>query len=142
MNWGHKITITFILFAILIITMVTIAMKQDVHLVAPDYYEEELAYQDQIDKMNNYNALMTKPIFSKQDGKIILSFPDTIEIISGEVLFFRPSHSGMDQKFTLKLDDSARQYFTQADFQKGLWKTKLSWKDQTHDYFVENTIIL
>ncbi|PIB35413.1 hypothetical protein BFP72_08395 [Reichenbachiella sp. 5M10] len=142
MNWGHKITITFILFAILIITMVTISVRQEIHLVAPDYYEEELAYQDQIDRMHHYNALPNKPSLVKDNGRLILTFPDSLNITQGEILFFRPSHSGMDQKFLLRLDEHNQQTFVQSDFQKGLWKTKLSWQDQNQDYFVEQTIIL
>ena len=78
MNWGHKITISFILFAIIIITMVTIAMRTDVNLVAPDYYEEELAYQEQIDRSKNFQGLSNKPTVQKIDNQILVTFPSEL----------------------------------------------------------------
>ena len=61
MNWGTKIVFSFIAFAGLIITMVVISMRQDVSLVAKDYYVQEIAYQDQIDKIQNQKALESEP---------------------------------------------------------------------------------
>ena len=45
MNWGNKITLVFIGFVILVITMVIFSMKQEFHMVEENYYEEEIAYQ-------------------------------------------------------------------------------------------------
>ena len=53
MNWGHKIVMTFIVFAAIIISMVVISMRQDVSLVAADYYKQELAYTEQMNKLEN-----------------------------------------------------------------------------------------
>ncbi|MCV9386259.1 FixH family protein [Reichenbachiella ulvae] len=142
MNWGHKITIVFILFALFVATLVTICVRQDFFLVAPDYYEEELAYQDQIDKMNNFQQLEIKPELNKIDGKVILSFPDNVALVEGEIHFFRPSHGDFDQKFSIELDSNGQQTFSQDQFLSGLWKAKLSWKDSNKSYFNESTIIL
>lgn len=142
MNWGHKITIVFILFAGFVATLVTICVKQDFFLVAPDYYEEELAYQQQIDKMKNFQLLNEKPTLTKSEGQVILSFPSQLSVEQGEIHFFRPSHAGLDQKFEIKLNTAGQQVFEQSQFNSGLWKTKLSWKDQQHSYFNESTIIL
>jgi hypothetical protein len=53
MNWGYKIAITFILFGALIIFMVVKSFQQNIDLVTDDYYQEELKYQQQIDKLEN-----------------------------------------------------------------------------------------
>ncbi|UXP31421.1 FixH family protein [Reichenbachiella agarivorans] len=142
MNWGHKITITFILFAALIITMVVISFQQEVHLVAPDYYEEELAYQDQIDKMQNYHDLVQKPSLSLVNQEIVLIFPPDMVVSQGQVHFYRPSHSGLDKSVEIHLDSNNQQRFAQSDFHKGLWKAKLSWKGGEKEFFVENSIVL
>ena len=57
MNWGTKITLSFIAFVGIIITMVVISMRQDISLVAKDYYVQEIAYQDQIDRIRNNHDL-------------------------------------------------------------------------------------
>jgi hypothetical protein len=58
MDWGKGIVITLIVFISLMVGLVTICVKQDdIHLVTQNYYEEEIKYQDQIDKMINANSL-------------------------------------------------------------------------------------
>lgn len=144
MNWGKSIILAFVLFAGLIITMVVMSMQYDVNLVAPDYYEEELAYQDQIDRITNFENLAVKPVFDKTSNQIILTFPAEIavNIKDGEILFFRPSDHKVDRKFELKLDDNHKQVFASSILSKGLWKAKLKWSNGSKEYFTEQTIVL
>lgn len=144
MNWGHKITITFILFAIIIITMVTISMRTDVNLVAPNYYEEELAYQDQIDRIQNLAKLANKPTVEKKNGLIILTFPADLgtTMTSGEILFYRPSQANLDKKYKIQLDEVYQQTFTPSIFIKGYWKVKMKWTSGGIDYYSENSLSL
>ena len=53
MNWGHKITLVFIVFAIAILGMVYVASQQTNELQDENYYEKELVYQTVIDGRNN-----------------------------------------------------------------------------------------
>lgn len=144
MNWGKSIVLAFVLFAGLIITMVVMSMQYDVNLVAPDYYEEELAYQDQIDRITNFENLENKPSLDKSDGQIILTFPADLagNINNGEILFFRPSDHKVDRKFALKLDSSNQQVFAASILSKGLWKAKLKWTAGTKEYYTEKTLVL
>jgi nitrogen fixation protein FixH len=144
MNWGHKITISFILFAALVITMVIISMQQNVNLVAPNYYEEELAYQDQIDRIKNYEALSLKPSINKKGTQFQLSFPTELagEVKNGEIHFFRPSDAALDKKIILKLDTNNMQRISTASFRKGLWKVKLRWQSEKKEYYSESSLIL
>ena len=58
MDWGKGIILTLTAFAGIIISMVVICVRQDdIHLVTQNYYEEEIKYQDQIDKMVNASML-------------------------------------------------------------------------------------
>ena len=108
MNWGQSIILVFILFAGIIITLVTISMKQDVNLVADDYYKEEIAYQKQIDRQLNYQALNEKPEIKKEGDQVILTYPASIaeQIEDGEIHFFRPSDKNFDKKYKVKLDNN------------------------------------
>jgi len=144
MNWGKSIVLAFVLFAALIITMVVISMRHDVNLVAPNYYEEELAHEDQMNRIRNFNGLETKPTISRNGSQIILSFPIDIanQIESGEIHFFRPSDQSVDKKIEIKLDQNYRQSFPTSALSTGLWKTKLSWKTATQEYFFEQKIVL
>ena len=56
--------VAFVFFALFIGTLVTICVRQDITLVTKEYYKEELAYQEQIDRMNNVNNLGEVPEIS------------------------------------------------------------------------------
>lgn len=144
MNWGKSIVLAFVLFAMLIFSMVYISMQNDVNLVAHNYYEEELAYEDQMNRIRNFEALEYKPTIIRSGDQIVLSFPIQVadRIDSGELHFFRPSDHSADKKIKLKLDQSYQQSFPLSAFTTGLWKTKLSWKSAQKEYFFEQTIVL
>ena len=57
MNWGNKIILAFTLFVIFLGVLVYRSVNNNVQLVAPDYYEQELTYQHEIDKLKNEKEL-------------------------------------------------------------------------------------
>ena len=140
MSWGKWIVAAFVFFALFIGVLVTISMRQDVDLVAADYYQKELVYQDQIDRLNNTNALALKPRLAILEGKYLtIYFPDmTIE--KGQVHLFRPSDSQMDQQFVLRASGDSVQQFTLQPLEKGMYKVKLEWKMAGKEYFMEEII--
>ncbi|MCB9190933.1 MAG: FixH family protein [Flavobacteriales bacterium] len=56
MGWGTRITLFYGSFVAFMLFMVVMAVQQDFDLVADNYYEQEIAYQDRIDQMNNANS--------------------------------------------------------------------------------------
>ncbi|WP_109829880.1 FixH family protein [Reichenbachiella versicolor] len=145
MNWGKSVTLAFVLFAGLIITMVTLCMKQDVNLVANNYYEEELAYQDQIDRINNYTRLAEKPAIIQNGSMISLQFPVSVitQLDKGKIHFFRPSEGNIDKTFSLKFNEEGIQAFDLKDTKHGLWKTKLTWVSNSGvEYYYEQSIVI
>lgn len=142
MNWGTRIVITFGCFMVLIISMVVISMRQDVNLVAPDYYVQEIAYQDQIDRIKNHNNSEQLTLtHSKADQNIVLHYSQN-DLINGEVLFFRPSDESQDMKYKLNLSKNNEQIFSTKSMQRGLWKVKISWKQGDKEFYQEKTVVI
>ena len=147
MNWGYKIVVAFVIFAAFIGTLVGICVNQDISLVAKDYYRQEIAYQEQIDRMANHEALPEKPkvIYKRSEGKAVLAFPPQVKnrISQGSVHFFRPSDAKLDNKFAIQLDTEGQQHFDLSQYQKGLWKVKLQWASRSgEEYYDEMTIVI
>jgi len=140
MNWGKRIVIVFVLFIGLIATLVTISMRQDVSLVAKDYYVQEIAYQDQIERIQNKNDMNIQPRLEQKDGLIVLTIKDLD--LQGEIHFFRPSNAKLDKKYTLKLNESGEQLFSATDFEKGLWRVKINWNNKGKEYYSEHSVVL
>lgn len=140
MSWGKWIVAAFVLFGLFIGVLVTISMRQDVDLVAADYYQKELVYQDQIDRIKNTNALALKPSLEIQEGKYLtIYFPD-MNIEKGQVHLFRPSGSQMDQRFALRASADSVQQFNLKTLEKGMYKVKLEWTMEGKEYFMEEII--
>ena len=52
-NWGHKILGIYFVFITGIAFMVVMSSRQKIDLVTPDYYAEEIKFQEKIDEKNN-----------------------------------------------------------------------------------------
>ena len=129
------------------IGLVVISMNQDVNLVAEDYYEQEIKYQDQIDRVKNFNDLELRPVLKidNNTGKCFLTFPDElvqIGDISGKVHFFRPSDSKQDIIFELNLTKSNSVSMDINDLIDGLWEVRVSWSDSNKEYYFVEAVYL
>lgn len=146
MNWGVKIIFAYIGFAILVITLVTICMKQDVSLVAFDYYKQEIAYQDQIDRINNYSNLEQLPeiSFDRQSQQLSINFSKgiSVPIDEGQVHLFRPSDASLDRTFEIKLGSNGLQTLDLNLLTKGLWKIKLNWSQGDRQFYHEKILVI
>ena len=144
MNWGWKLAIAMGLFMIGVLAVVIYTMTLDVNLVSEDYYQQELAYEDQITRLKNTESLEQKPTFGKtSDGKlIVLTFPSSIEPEKGEIILYRPSDFKTDRRFPLKLDEANQQGFVAETLQAGLWRAKLTWESGGKSYYQEFVIVM
>lgn len=144
MNWGWKLTIAMGIFMVGVLAVVFYTMTLDVNLVADDYYQQELAYEEQITRMKNTESLPQKPTFEKSsDGKlIVLTFPVELKPEKGEITLYRPSDFTKDRRFALKLDEANEQGFVLESLQKGLWRAKVLWEADGKAYFQEFVIII
>jgi len=146
MNWGWKITLTFILFAGFILIMVISMLNSKVDLVSETYYQKEIAYQKQIESLKNANDLPTKNllIFNPGTALLELQLPEEMlgKNVEGEVLFFRPSQKLLDFKVPLKVDKSGKQQFSLEGKVPGFWKAQLSFNYLGKSYFVEKELML
>jgi hypothetical protein len=144
MNWGNKIALVYGGFAAFIISLVVLCARQtDIHLVSPDYYKEEIAYQNQIDQLSNAHHLKEKLQFhyEAQQKRLQLHFPASTER-SGEILFFRPSDARKDLKMDIRPDAQGNQAIPVGQLDKGLWKVKIHWQAGQQQYLAEETLVI
>ncbi len=139
MNWGKSIVLAFVLFAVFIGVLVTISVRQDVPLVSANYYEQELKYQEQIDRIKNTNALAQKPTLEIVEGALEVRYPDMTLVTSGELELFRPSDETLDRKYTLSTAETV-QRIQLKDLPGGLYKARMRWIQDGKEYFLENTV--
>jgi hypothetical protein len=142
MNWGHKITILFSGFVALIVFMVISAFRQDIDLVSEDYYEKEIKYQEQIEKLENADNVKDEISFIQKGDELILAFKNPINNESGTIVFFRPSDPKKDLKEILTLNKNHEQYFEREKFIPGYYKIQIDWVAKGKKYYVEKDIFI
>ena len=142
MNWGKWIVVSFILFAAFIGVLVTVCVRQNINLVATDYYKQELDFQNQIDRNKNAQALVVKPQIVVVNNAVQISFKDFSAIKSGELKLFRPSDASYDVTFELKPSADTLQVFNLQTGQRGMYKAQLKWAMNGKEYYLEEVVYL
>ncbi|UOQ96485.1 FixH family protein [Hymenobacter sp. 5317J-9] len=144
--WPFAIIAVFVLFAGYIGFMVQQAMRTTVDLVSPDYYQQELAFQQRMETVAR-TAALPAPVTLHHDAgthQLTVQLPADMsgQRIQGQIHFFRPSNQRLD--FTLPLQPTAglQQQLSTARMQPGLWRVRLDFTADKRNYFVEEKIIL
>lgn len=142
MNWGHYITIAFILFGAFIMYMVIRAFQMDFDLVAEDYYAQEIAYQDKITQKSNFEELGVEIKISQKPEGIKVVFPPVIKKPIGEIYFYHPSRKIFDKKFVIDLDKDGVQMIDRNELVGGKYHIKLTWKEEEREYFFQKILFV
>lgn len=141
--WPYAIMAAIALFMGYIIFFVVQAMKQDVDLVSKDYYAQEIAFQDQIEKVKRTQALGDVMLDYNHDAaSILLQLPATYtgKRLNGNITLFRPSDDKLDQQIPLQLGRDLSQLLDVQDLEAGLWKVRVNFSADEETYYTEKTI--
>ena len=141
MNWGHGLTVLIVSFVLFMVSLVVICMRQDnIHLVTQNYYEEEIKYQQQIEKVANANDLDYK-VFSYHANDRTVDIDLPVGAV-GTLHLFRPSDARLDQKFQVEMDQGKSVSVDLGHLQQGYWKMMLTWKEGDKEYYLEEKITI
>lgn len=146
MNWGKKIILSFVVFIGVLFTLVYISVNTDFYLVEEDYYAQELAYEDQIQRIKNHDSLADKPVFKidRREFTAALTFPTELvgNMIEGSVLFYRSNTAELDKEFTLDFNEEGEFVVDISKFAVGAWKLKIKWSDSDKEYYKEVAFVI
>jgi len=137
--------ITFFSLAIIgCVGFVTFCTLHPTELVAKDYYEQEIRYQSQLDRMEMVRASGSlASIQYNQSLKLItISIPETGDKPrpTGKVELYRPSAASLDQSVKLEVDGQGNQQIDAGNLQPGLWKVKVTWSAGGKDFFLDQKV--
>ncbi|WAC03949.1 FixH family protein [Lacinutrix neustonica] len=143
-NWGTGIVIAFVLFISFIMYFVinmNINKKYDHDLVAEDYYEQELDYQNAINKEENAKNLFKNLSLEQTEKGVIIHFPEALELseISGKVFLYRPSNKQFDFEILISLSDY-HLLIPDKRLLDGRWNIKIDWNHKGQDYLYKSQI--
>lgn len=141
-SWGTGVMVVFIAFAAMMVTLVVKSNRTHFDLVTKDYYQEELAYQEKIDAMNNVMGLKSGFQWKQNEKNLILSIPEELKAqkINGECWFYFPSDARMDVRIPLNMNGKGEQYFSKKEFRPGAYQVKLSCEVKGVHYYVATMV--
>lgn len=143
-RWPVGIAVVYGLFVLFLLVALLVFNMNNIELVQDDYYQDQVKYQEQIDRMSRAQALDTpvKIIHEETLQKVIFEFPALFSAanLEGQITFYRPSDQSMDFQVPLQLDEKHQQQLSIAHLAAGLWKIKLFWAADGQDYYQEMSI--
>lgn len=133
-----------ILFMSFIGYLVYRSFNQKIDLVADNYYEQEVKFQQQIDKTKNAIELGVAPEISVVAGGQKITFPEKqVNMpIEGSIYFFRASDDRMDFNVPVSLNEKGEQIIEQDKFSAGKYKVKIEWTCGGKSFYHEQYIVI
>jgi hypothetical protein len=143
-NWGYGILIVIMFFIAAILTLVYKCTKQNIDLVSNNYYEQELKYDQQMEKEKN-NLTLSENIkvgYNDTTKSVVFHYPSTSDKLTGNITFFKPDDARLDFNKPILCDNSLTQTISSLQMKKGWWKVKINWKNGELAYYYQQDLYI
>lgn len=144
--WPYAITAWFAACIIGVVAWVSFSMRQRTDLVGADYYEQEINYQQQIERLKRtqpLSAQMTIDYDATKDAiTITLPTAHAGRSAAGSIHLYRPSDAKLDHRFPLATDANGSQLLDARKLRPGLWKVRVQWTADGQEYFVDQSVVV
>jgi hypothetical protein len=134
MNWGWKITIVYMGFAAMILTLVYKSTQENYELVTTDYYKKEQLHQGKIDAARRAKSEnQTVQCLVNKNGVQII-FPSEAQKSKKDIEIYCPTDQSKDQVHTIEQNAIA------LSLAPAKYLIKMSWKVHQLSYHQEKSI--
>ncbi len=142
-SWGQGITLTMVAFAAMMTTFMYRAYHAQEELVTENYYEQEIRYQQQIDKFDNVSKLGGTLGMDVIGEELVITFPEAVidQKITGELYLQRPSDARFDQRIPFTVDNGELR-ISIGEKLKGLYRAQMEWSAAGEEYLTVERIYM
>jgi hypothetical protein len=144
--WPVSIISFFTVAIISCVTFIAWCSRHPADLISPNYYEEEVRYQGQIDRIQHTQerAKLASITYDGASKHINISLPICVSGSkpAGQIQLYRPSAVNLDRQVKLELNSGGTQAIDAAALVPGLWKVRVTWTVDDHDYFIDQKIVI
>lgn len=123
--WPLGIIIAFIIFCSFMIGFAVFSKSQPVELVSKDYYQQELAYQDDIDAINRTVEEGLIPRLETNGTQLIIRIPGVVQPQEGTIQLYRPDDPKADVHIKFKGTETGIPIHS---IKKGRWEVKVKFQ--------------
>lgn len=142
-NWGTKIALVYLLFVAGILFLVMQSSRQKIDLVTPDYYEQEIKYQERIDQSNRADALQGKLSVKLTGDTISIHFPaeQSSKQIKGHVWIYYPADESLDIREAFDTRNGSHHFIMPSGGTRtGMCIVKTNWTCEGVDFYTETIL--
>jgi nitrogen fixation protein FixH len=143
--WPIAIVAYFAIFITFIVGFIVFATRQHVDLVRNDYYEEEVHFQQQLERIQRTREQGGSMAlrYDKASQCVTLSLPAArAHEASGIIHFYRPSDATLDQEVQLALATDGTQQVDARKLRRGLWKVRVQCLMDGQEYFFDQALVV
>lgn len=134
MNWGWKITIVYIGFAAMILTLVYKSTQEKYEMVTTDYYKKEQMHQSKIDGANRVKQENQFVVATVLPNGVQLVFPAESSSAKKLIEIYCPTDEKKDK--TISTNDGA----INVALSPAKYRIKTSWSIQEKSYYQEKEV--
>jgi nitrogen fixation protein FixH len=144
--WPIAITIFFAFVVTACVGFVIFCSRHPADLVAADYYEQEVRYQGQIDRVQRaqQRAQLASVVYNSTSKQITISLPADAPLtnVTGTITLYRPAAMNQDRTFKFEPGVNGVQKLDASGLVTGLWKVRVSWTMGQEDYFLDQKVVI
>ncbi len=138
-KWEHAVAAFFLLFIGAVLALVFLTLDDRNDLVVEHYYDAEIEYQQQIDRIERTRALTEQPDIRLNDAGVLITFPRSFRSteLTGSVHVYRPDDKRLDVTLPVGPDSSNNQLIPKGLVQPGTWNVRLTWNGSGVGFYNE-----
>ena len=143
--WPVAIIAYFIVFTAGIVAYIIFSLGQRMDLVRHDYYDEEIRYQEQINRLGRTGTFATElaATYDSTQAAIAVTIPGShAQAARGTIRLYRPADARLDRELPLTVDAQGRQRVDARNLASGLWKVRVQWNVAGEEYFFDRTLVI
>jgi hypothetical protein len=144
--WPVSIISFFILAIIFVVSYVVFASRQRTDLVRQDYYDQEIRFQNHIDRMSRTRFISPDAgiVYDTAQKFIAITLPrsSTNQLPVGDIFLYRPADERLDQNIPITVDQKGMQVVDAKNLETGLWKVRVEWKVDDQEFYFEKSIVI
>jgi hypothetical protein len=142
--WPYGILAFFALLFCGIVSVVVIAVTHSESMVSEKYYDQEMAFQTQIDSANRAKNSGASISRDSTNGNIVVTLPASqlAQKFSGTIELYRPSDSRLDQELQLAPAANGTQMLDVSKLATGPWQVRAKWNAGGQSYFLQERIVV
>ena len=135
-SWGTEIAVLYISFVVMIISLVAASSMKKVDLVADDYYQQEVVFQDRINAEQARTGLRDSVTVSADPAHISLVFPQAFrtKMLIADIHFYSVANGDADRSFVLTTTNG-NLFLNRSELARVPYEVQISWKVDSIAYY-------